>query len=177
MQRDHAKGRRFCSRRCGAGAISNDPLSVLLSRRSVDPVTGCWEYTGRHNAAGYGMIAVRGREFRAHRLAALLYGIMVREDSGIHICHHCDNPPCFNPAHLFAGDPAANMRDKMSKGRARIPRGEANARAKLTAAEVTEMRALYAAGGITQKALGQRFGVSKPTVQSIMHRRSWAHVA
>ena len=32
-------------------------------------------------------------------------------------CHRCDNPPCCNTAHLFAGSRSKNMRDAYAKGR------------------------------------------------------------
>jgi hypothetical protein len=75
---------------------------------------------------------------------------------GAHILHRCDRPQCVNPAHLFAGSHLDNMRDMYSKGRRRLPTGERNGRAKLTAETV---QAIRAATGL-QREIGACFGVS-----------------
>jgi hypothetical protein len=36
---------------------------------------------------------------------------------GAFVCHHCDNPICVRPSHLFLGDQRANMLDASLKGR------------------------------------------------------------
>lgn len=33
-------------------------------------------------------------------------------------CHHCDNPICVNPRHLYVGDRKSNMQDMWRRGRA-----------------------------------------------------------
>lgn len=73
--------------------------------------TGCWEWQGKLNAAGYGRV---GRKF-VHRLA-------YEEEKGeipprALVCHACDNPRCVNPDHLWLGDHRSNARDMVKKGR------------------------------------------------------------
>jgi hypothetical protein len=79
---------------------------------------GCWLWTGTINKAGYGQITPRkGHKALAHRLSWM----MLRGDipPGMCVLHHCDNPPCVNPEHLFIGTAKDNMQDMYRKGRAR----------------------------------------------------------
>lgn len=54
--------------------------------------------------------------------------------------------------------------------------GENNPRAKVSAAAVRAMRAEYAAGGVSQRALGERYGISQGVVSKIVHGKVWTHV-
>lgn len=53
---------------------------------------------------------------------------------------------------------------------------EAQPQVKLTDEQVREIRARYAAGGVTQKQLGREFGVGQTTISAILRRRLWAHL-
>lgn len=55
-------------------------------------------------------------------------------------------------------------------------RGEGNGRARVTATQVAEIRAAYAAGGISQQALADRYGIGQTVVSKIVLRTSWRHV-
>jgi hypothetical protein len=91
--------------------------SFLLKNRSVDHKTGCWLWTAGKAHYGYGRFRWRGPQRRAHRVA---YELFVGEiPDGLFVCHHCDNPPCFNPKHLYLGTQAENMRDAKKRGRMR----------------------------------------------------------
>ncbi len=76
---------------------------------------GCWEWTGLVNESGYGRIYVYGRVDRAHRLSYRIH--LGPIPKGMFVCHHCDNPPCCNPSHLFLGTHMDNMRDATAKRR------------------------------------------------------------
>ena len=84
--------------------------------------SGCLEWT-RGASKGYGVIQVEGKSTRTHRLAWTLANGPIPD--GLHILHHCDNPPCCqtNPTpgypdgHLFLGTIADNNADRDTKGR------------------------------------------------------------
>lgn len=86
--------------------------------------------------------------------------------------HHCDNPSCFEPAHLASVSHLQNMRDMKIKGRG--PTGERIAQSKLTKGDVVAIRAAYSAGGVSQGSLAAAFGVSPSEVSLIVRHRRWA---
>jgi len=91
---------------------------------------------------------------------------------GMQVLHRCDNPPCCNPAHLFLGTQADNIADMIAKRRGGAVSGEAHYRAKLTADQVSAIRARYAAGE-TQVALAREFGVSQTNISRIVRGTTW----
>ena len=144
----------------------------------VAKTDGCWLWTGSRNPEGYGNFWVRDRIVRATHIAwELEHGVAPLE--GFFVCHHCDNPSCVNPAHLFVGTQSDNMRDGYSKGRMlsqnhpeRMARGARQWCAKLTPEIVREIRRRRAAGE-TIAALAREYGVGRRTLQDVVHRRTW----
>lgn len=77
---------------------------------------GCWKWIGTKHQFGYGMIRdEQSIKITASRASWLIHFGEIPE--GMYICHHCDNPECTNPEHLFLGTPSDNNNDKEKKGR------------------------------------------------------------
>jgi hypothetical protein len=138
----------------------------------------CWPWKGRILKNGYGVIHQGGRNggpvVYAHRLAAQFAGL--GDISGKMVCHHCDNPPCVNPKHLFVGDAAANVRDMFAKGRGRPPEGERHSHARLTVAQVVSARRRVSAGE-SRRSIAKEMGVSHTAIVQAVRRVWWKSVA
>lgn len=151
-----------------------DSFWSKVDRRGPDE---CWEWRGSRMKGGYG--SVYGRKGRgtvgAHRIAWELTNGPI--PTGLDICHRCDNRPCVNPAHLFAGTREDNMRDCAEKGRIRTTArvGENVSFAKLTDVAVVQIREMLAAGE-TYSAIAERFGVTKDAIGLIRRGRTWRHI-
>lgn len=132
-----------------------------------------WPYN--RNSGGYGMLydaATRSHVF-VHRLACESANGPPPSPKH-HAAHSCGNGSkgCVSPWHLSWKTPKENHADKILHGTAN--RGEANYAAKLTDADVREIRRL--AGRMPQSKIGQIFGIEQTTVSGIVRRESWAHV-
>ncbi len=140
----------------------------------VDKLGDCWEWIAARNPRGYGLIIKSGIAEKAHRVS---YELNISDiPEGMCICHHCDNPGCVNPDHLFLGNHADNMHDMADKGRARYRVGEAVNTAKLTVGDVRLIRQLHAAG-LKNKYSAELFDVELSRISKIALRKSWKHVS
>lgn len=109
----------------------------------------------------------------AHRVA-LEYHTGKTIPEGQFALHRCDNPPCFNPKHLFFGTHKDNMEDKAKKGRLLF--GERHQNSILTDAIVLEMRR-QRASGMTCSAIARHHGVSSHKfVWKVVTRKLWPHL-
>jgi hypothetical protein len=149
----------------------------LLSKRDIDPVSGCWNWSGAEITSRYGVIRLRrgggSGQYLVHRLAAMIW-LNLDPDSAAHVCHRCDNRKCFRPDHLFVGDNRANVRDAVSKGHHRFEahHGESNGRSKLTAATVQAARVAHAAGEPI-KTLAETAGVTYSAMWQAIRGLTW----
>ena len=140
---------------------------------------GCWEWTAGCVNGSYGHYRYEGKKILAHRYSFMMHHpltIDLREHPKILVCHTCDNPKCVNPAHLWLGTNADNVRDRDAKGRNNQAKGEKNGMTKLTEQEVREIREKYAKGNIFQKELADEYGVRQSTIGFIITHKSWKHL-
>lgn len=109
MKRIHAEGK--------AKIAVSKPLIPRFWEK-VEKSNGCWNWTGALLKArgDYGAFNVGNHKTKyAHRFSwELHYGEI---PSGKLVCHHCDNPKCIRPDHLFIGSYWDNAQDAAIKGR------------------------------------------------------------
>ena len=134
---------------------------------------GCWEWQGDRTTKGYGQFWLnRGRVY-AHR--AVWSVIHQREiPSGYQICHTCDNPSCYNPAHLWLGTNADNQRDMDRKGRRKLSvvAGDQHGMAKLTSQDVDDIFSMRQEG-MLQSEIAKKKGIHQAHVSDILNGKVW----
>lgn len=137
----------------------------------------CWNWLHAKSSKGYGQIKIHYVQYVATRVCYFMHHEAF--DDRLLICHHCDNPSCVNPKHLWLGDAKQNAEDRDSKGRyviGDLPVGEDHFSAKLTDEKVLQIRCLYEIGGYSHRELGNMFGVAKETVSALLQGRTWKHL-
>lgn len=154
-------------------------LARFLSRVNKDgpipehvPHLGnCWQWLGAlgrtHKDAGYGIFGMCGDCLKAHRAAWQLFVGEIPEKA--HVCHHCDNPSCVRPEHLYLGNHATNMKDKQVRYRARCAKSKLS---RLNWDAVHVIRALSDLG-LSRVLVGALFNMAAPHVSNIVRNKCW----
>jgi hypothetical protein len=131
----------------------------------------CREWTGVRDAHGYGRRRLRGYRTRlVHRqVFSDAHGYLPPV-----VRHACDNPPCYELAHLLPGTHLDNVRDALDRGR--IRKGEEHGMAKLTRVDVRAIRRLVSTGH-GELEVATAFGVSRRAVNKIIKGETWRESA
>src|SRR5262245_33564771 len=118
----------------------------------------CWPWKRSRDTGGYGQLWENGRLRRAHQVAFE----WVNGPCTNNTLHHCDNPPCCNPVHLYDGSLKQNSQDRERRGRGRPGRlnGNDHGRAILRDVDVLEVRTRM----LSDAKYAKKFGVSKSTI-------------
>lgn len=144
-------------------------IAARLASKLERQPNGCLYFMGSR-CQGYGRIGVQGKSPQiAHRVAwELRHGPI---PDGLCVLHKCDNRPCCDTDHLFLGTNADNTHDMLAKGRNYTgdQKGEANGRAKITAADAC---AIYLDTRSGPK-IGREYGISQSTVNRIRRGVCW----
>ena len=80
----------------------------------------CWPWTAYRNPCGYGVMSDEGGRSGRNRPASQISWEIENGSpfpEGLYALHHCDNPACVNPAHIYAGTQLDNMRDQVRRRR------------------------------------------------------------
>lgn len=151
-------------RRYGIPDDPNDPVIRFWKKVERRGPNECWPWLGWRNQSGYGQFHVSGRL----RLPAHVYAWKITHGDlppdkpwGL---HHCDNPPCCNPSHIFPGTSQDNVRDRHAKGR--DAKGNRHGMTKLSEEDIVTIRRRLSMGD-RYDDIARDFHVAKVTIASI----------
>lgn len=163
----------------------------------------CWPWRRGKFKEGYGAFSLFRKLLKSHRVAyELTFGKMLNGTLG---CHHCDNPPCCNPGHIFMGTHGDNIKDMMDKGRAKtgrahwtkthpefiirgdrhylrinpnkILRGSQIGTSKMTEIKAREVFRLRLENNMQFKDIAEIMEVNISTIERIVYGITWKHCA
>jgi len=140
----------------------------------VEKNDNCFEWQRARSKAGYGQFWNGEKVIYTHRhVAEMFYG---KPPKGYQVLHSCDNKPCCNPDHLRWGTAAENNKEARDRivFKSTKSRGEKHPMAKLTQAQVIEIRARRNNGEIL-KTLAEDYGVTISAIHLVCTGRNWSN--
>lgn len=136
----------------------------------------CWVWTaakmGKPPLFHYGQFSLDGKLDKAHRVSWRLFvGEIPKYQM---VLHHCDNPECVNPRHLYIGNHQDNANDRIKRNRSR--KGEKSPVSKLTDKQVLAIRKIHKVNNFSHQKIADQFNVCRETITQIINRRIWKHL-
>lgn len=143
------------------------PIAVKFWKH-VNKTASCWIWSGSRSDQRYGRESRQVGTRLAHRISwEIHYGPPPKD---MDVCHHCDNPLCVRPSHLFIGKALDNMQDAASKNRVKF--GVSHHAAKLNNDLVSQIRNLLK-NGRSQSSIAREFKVTRSIISRIKNNTGW----
>jgi hypothetical protein len=170
----------FCSRRCIALAQRitlplADRLWPLIAScaHGKDCLYCCWPWQGARWKTGYGRISVNRKDFTTSRLIWEVWNQRIMP-ADLDAAHHCNNPPCNNPHHIYAGTPSQNAQDAVRSGR--WYHGPTPGNPKLTKGDIPDIFRFVAAGMRVTDIAAMKH-VTGECIYAVLRGQTWKHVS
>lgn len=163
-----------CSAACYRSLSPTDRFWAKVDKTpGHGPKGECWIWIAAVDKDGYGHMwrNESSRNYAVHRFSWEQHNGPIPD--GLGVLHHCDNPPCIRPDHLYCGTTIDNVRDRTVRGR---ERGELHGMAIVNESQVRTIRHRYATEKISQIALGKEYGLSQTAISQIVLRKCWTHI-
>jgi hypothetical protein len=142
----------------------------------VKKTDDCWVWTGKPDKDGYGVFYIPNRKPRSKKSHRMSWELVNGPPGDMHVLHHCDNPPCIRPDHLWLGTDADNAADRARKKRGAPQDGSNNHATNLVEDDIRTIRNRYASGEL-QKTIAADYGLTQTGISQIVLRKVWKHVA
>lgn len=167
--------------------LEEGDVQRFWSKVDIKGENECWLWIAARFKEGYGAFKLNGQNKKASRVAFVISNGSI--PNGMLVCHSCNNPPCCNPKHLFAGSYDDNMKHMIACGRSLagdlnpmriggdfVIRGEKHPSSKMTQEKVLDIRKRHADKTASLGFLAREYGVTKQSIYAIVHRKSWTHI-
>ena len=118
----------------------------------------------------YGQVYFDKKTQSAHRVSWQIHNGKIPE--GMCVLHHCDNPICVNPSHLYLGTYADNAKDREFRGRRKVLRGSEIGNSKLN----EESANLIRNSNLSCTVLAKKHNVSRSLISLVKNNRVWSHI-
>jgi len=150
------------------------PIDERLAMNSIVSDDQCWLWQG-YCEGEHGRIGIDGKIRTVHQVAwEIFHGPIPSDKWVLHKCTGHGN--CWNPAHLYLGDPLKNAQDRVEQGRDAVRTGERNGRAILTIEQIAWIRQHYephSRKGMSTVRIAKILGVSQSAVWFVVSGWTW----